>query len=145
MPHVNKKTTSEKWKFGSNKKLGIEWTMNGLGKPFLKNPIQKIENNSKKQCEKTIAACDQKIMRHVTKPSEKAKYCSNTVFSLYFFTIRAKSLNFSKTQNNSLFRSTSCVGVTKITTPTWLQKSWKFMKKIFKKDSAPNKIKFFAL
>ena len=24
LPHVNKKTTSEKWKFGSNKKLGLE-------------------------------------------------------------------------------------------------------------------------
>ena len=25
------KTISEKWKFVSNKKLGLEWTMNGLG------------------------------------------------------------------------------------------------------------------
>ena len=24
MPHQNKKPTSEKWKFGSNKKLGLE-------------------------------------------------------------------------------------------------------------------------
>ena len=36
MPHVNKKTTSEKDKFGSNKKLGLEWTMNGLEKLFTK-------------------------------------------------------------------------------------------------------------
>ena len=34
--HVNKKTTSGKWKFGSNKKVGEEWTKNGLGKPFTK-------------------------------------------------------------------------------------------------------------
>ena len=34
MLHVNKKTTGEKWKLGSKKKLGIERTMNGLGKPF---------------------------------------------------------------------------------------------------------------
>ena len=27
-------TTSEKWKFGSHKKLGLEWAINGLGKPF---------------------------------------------------------------------------------------------------------------
>ena len=34
MPHVNKKTTSEKWKFNSNNKLGLDWAVNGLGKPF---------------------------------------------------------------------------------------------------------------
>ena len=45
MPHVNKKTASEKWKFGSNNKLGLEWTMNGLRKPFRKN----VGKKSKKQ------------------------------------------------------------------------------------------------
>ena len=30
MPHVNKKTTTEEWKSESNKKLGLEWTMNGF-------------------------------------------------------------------------------------------------------------------
>ena len=28
------KTTSEKFKFDSNNKLGLEWTMNGLKKPI---------------------------------------------------------------------------------------------------------------
>ena len=43
-----RKTTSEKWKFGSNKKLGLERTMNGLGKPLrIKNPIHKIEKTVK--------------------------------------------------------------------------------------------------
>ena len=32
-------TTSQKWKFGSHKKLGLEWAINGLGKPFRENPI----------------------------------------------------------------------------------------------------------
>ena len=41
-----------------------------------KNPIQKIQKNSKNQSE--IAACEQKTT------SEKANFCSNTVFSLYF-------------------------------------------------------------
>ena len=54
--------------------------MNGLGKPFRKNPIQKNEN-SKNQSE--IALCEQKTT------TQKAKFCSNTVFSLYF-KIRAK-------------------------------------------------------
>ena len=36
MQHVNKKTSSEKLKFNSNKKLGLEWAVNGLGKPFRK-------------------------------------------------------------------------------------------------------------
>ena len=31
-----KKTTNEKWKSGSNTKLGLEQTMDGLGKPFRK-------------------------------------------------------------------------------------------------------------
>ena len=53
--------------------------MNGLEKPFRKkNPIQK---NRKNQSE--IAAYEQKTT------SEKANFCSNTVFSLYF-NIRAK-------------------------------------------------------
>ena len=28
-------------------KKGLEWTMNGLGKPFRKNPVQKIEKKTK--------------------------------------------------------------------------------------------------
>ena len=40
-------TNGDKLKFGSNKKLGLEWTMNGLAKPFRKNPIQKIEKTVK--------------------------------------------------------------------------------------------------
>ena len=42
-----KKTTSEKWKFNSNKKLGLEWAVNGLGNHLEKNPIQKIEKTVK--------------------------------------------------------------------------------------------------
>ena len=84
----------------------MERTMNELGKPFTKkSDPQKIEKNSKNQSE--LAACEQKTT------SEKAHFCSNTVFSLYF-KFRAK--NFTP-QNHSLFRSTSCFGVTKITTP----------------------------
>ena len=43
MQHVNKKNTSEKWKFGSNKKLGLEWTINDLGKRFRKKSIRKLK------------------------------------------------------------------------------------------------------
>ena len=52
-----------------------------------KNPIQKIEKNSKNQSE--IAACEQKTT------SEKANFCSNTVLSLYF-KFRAKKLHAAK-------------------------------------------------
>ena len=66
--------------------------MNRLGKRFRKkNPIQKIEKNSKNQSE--IAAYEQKTT------SEKGNFCSNTVLSLYF-KIRAE--NFMP-QNHSLF------------------------------------------
>ena len=50
--------------------------MNGLGKPFRKKSDPKNRKNSTNQSE--IAACEQKIT------SEKANFCSNTIFSLYF-------------------------------------------------------------
>ena len=87
MPHVNKKTTSEKLKFNSNKKLGLEWAVNGLGKPFRKKSDPKNRKNSKNQSE--IAACEQKTT------TEKPNFCSNTIFALYF-KIRAKKIHAAK-------------------------------------------------
>ena len=87
MPHVNKKTTNEKWKFNSHKKLGLEWALNGLGKPFRKKSDPKNRKNSKNQSE--IAACEQKTT------TEKPNFCSNTIFSLYF-KIRAKKIHAAK-------------------------------------------------
>ena len=55
MPHLNKNPLARK-KFGS-KKLGLEWTINGLKKPFRKKTEPK-NRNSKNQSE--IAACEQK-------------------------------------------------------------------------------------
>ena len=49
--------------------------MNGLGKLFRKKFDPKNRKNSKNQGE--IAACEKTT-------SEKANFCSNTVFSLYF-------------------------------------------------------------
>ena len=63
--------------------MNYEW----IGKKHLeKNPIQKIKKNSKNLSE--IAACENTT-------SEKAKFCSNTVFSLYF-KIRAKKIYAAK-------------------------------------------------
>ena len=50
--------------------------MNRLEKPFRKKSDLKNRKNSKNQSE--IASCEQKTT------SEKANFCSNTVFSLYF-------------------------------------------------------------
>ena len=61
--------------------------MNGLVKPFRKKIQSKNRKNSKNQSE--IAACEQKIT------SEKANFCSNTVFSLYF-KFRAKKNHAAK-------------------------------------------------
>ena len=58
--------------------------MNGLEKPFRKKSDPKNRKNSKNQSE--IAACEQKTT------SEKANFCSNTVFSLYF-KFRAKKFH----------------------------------------------------
>ena len=106
MPHVNKKPLARNENLIQTKKLGLERAVNGLGKPFKKNSDPKNRKNSKNQSE--IAACEQKTT------TEKPNFCSNTVFSLYF-KIRAKKN--SRRQNHSLYRSISCFGVTKITTP----------------------------
>ena len=83
---LTKKTTSEKWKFNLSKKLGLEWAVNGLGKPFRKKSDSKNRKNSKNQSE--IAACEQKTN------TEKPNFCSNTVFS-HYFNYAAKPLAFS--------------------------------------------------
>ena len=61
--------------------------MNGLRKPFRKETDPKNWKNSKNQGE--IAACEQKTT------TEKANFCSYTVFSLYF-KIRAKKFHAAK-------------------------------------------------
>ena len=50
--------------------------MNGLGKPFRKKSDPKNRKNRKNQSE--IAACEQKTT------TDKANFCSNTIFALYF-------------------------------------------------------------
>ena len=57
--------------------------MHGLGKQFRIKILSKNSKNSKDQSE--IAACEQKIT------SEKANFCSNTFFSLYFKIIEFQS------------------------------------------------------
>ena len=94
MPHVSKKTPSEKWNFNSNKKLGLEWAVNGLGKPFRKKSDPTNRKNSKNQSE--IAACEQKTT------TEKPNFSSSTVFSLYFKS-RAKKIHAAKPLAFSLF------------------------------------------
>ena len=69
----------------TKQKLDLERTMNRLEKPFRKksDPNRK---NSKNQSE--IAACEKTT-------TDKANFCSNTVFSLYF-KIRAKKFHATK-------------------------------------------------
>ena len=67
--------------------------MNRFGKPFGKKSDPKNRKNSKNQSK--IPACEQKTT------SEKANFCSNTVFSLYF-KIRAKKFHFAKPLTFSL-------------------------------------------
>ena len=85
MPQVNNKPTSEKEKFGSNKKLALERIMNGLGKPIRK----RIQNLRKCSNQSEIAACEQ-----IT-TSEKMNFCPNIVFPLYF-KIRVKKIRAAK-------------------------------------------------
>ena len=75
-----------------------------------KNPIQKIEKNSKTESE--IAACEQKIT------SEKANFCSNTVFSLYF-EIRAKKRIHSVETVREVSQKSNVKIVTYVKRKTW--------------------------
>ena len=108
--------------------------MNGLGKPFRKNPIQKTEKkNSKNQSE--IAACEQKTT------SEKANFCSNAVFSLYF-KIRAKKIHAAKPLAFSLhflFRRDQNHH------SNLTSKIMKMCEQILKKRQRPIQFKFFEL
>ena len=58
-----------------------------IGKPFRKKFDPKNRKNSKNQSE--IAACEQKTT------TEKPKFCSNTIFAIYF-KIRAKKIHAAK-------------------------------------------------
>ena len=98
-----------------------------------KNPIQKNREKSKTQSE--IAACEQKTT------SEKANFCSNTVFSLYF-KFREKKVHAAKPLAFSLhflFRRDQN-HYSNLTS-----KIMKMCEQILKKSSAPTKFKFFEL
>ena len=107
--------------------------MNGLEKPFTKKSNPKNRKNSKNQ--RALTACEQKTT------TDKANFCSNTVFSLSF-KIRAKKISYRKTNRFSLhflfrrdqnhyFNLTS--------------KIMNMCEQILKKDSAPIQFKFFEL
>ena len=86
-----KKTTSEKWKLNSNKKLGLEWAVNGLGKPFSKKP-------DPKKIEKTVKI---KVkLLHVNKKPLARKPIVQTPFS--HSTLNLEQKHFTP-QNNSPF------------------------------------------
>ena len=98
----NKKPPARNVNLILTKKLALEWTMNGFGKPFRKMLFKKLKKNSKNQSEKTT--------------SELANFCSNTVFSLYLKKLERKHFT---SQNHSIFLAPFPVSfdVTKITTP----------------------------
>ena len=107
--------------------------MNGLEKPFRKKTDPKKRKNSKYQSQ--IAACEQKTT------SEKANFCSNTVFSLYF-KFGAKKMHAAKPLAFSLhflFRRDQN-HYSNLTS-----KIMKMCEQILKKDSAPIQFKFFEL
>ena len=79
--------------------------MNGLENHLEKNPIQKTEKTVKIKVK----------LPHVNKkPLARKRNFVQTPFSHSNLNLEQK--NFTP-QNHSLFRSTSCFGVTKITTP----------------------------
>ena len=96
-----------------------------------KNPIKKLKN-SKNRSE--IAACEQKIT------NQKANFCSNTIFSLYF-KIRAKTYHIAKPLAFSLHF------LLRLDQNHYSNLTSKIMKMCeqVKKDSAPIQFKFFEL
>ena len=118
-----------------NRKLDLERTMNGLEKPFRKKSDPKNRKNSKNQSE--IAACEQKTT------TDKANFCSNTVFSLYF-KIRAKKFHAAKPLSFSLhFLFRRDQNHYSNLTSKIMKMCEQTLKK--KKDSAPIQFKFFEL
>ena len=74
-----------------------------------------------KNIEKTVKIREK--LPHVNKkPLPRNRIFVQTPFS--HSTLKLEQKKFTP-QNHLLFRSISCFGVTKITTPIWLQKSWK--------------------
>ena len=89
-----------------------------------KNPIQKLEKTVKIRVK----------LPHVNKkPLPRNRIFVQTPFSHSTLKLERKNCT---PQNHSLFRSISCFGVTKITTPIWLQKSWKCVNRSLKKKTA---------
>ena len=115
------------------KKLDLERTMSELVEPFRKKSDQKNRKKQKKN-HSEIAACEQKTT------SQKAIFCSNTVFSLYF-KFRAKKIHTAKPLAFSLhflFRRDQ-------NHYSNLTSKMKMCEQILKKDSAPIQFKFFEL
>ena len=110
--------------------------MNGLEKPFRKKSDPKNrKKNSKNQID--IATCEQKTT------TDKANFCSNTVFSLYF-KIRAKKFHAAKPLAFSLhFLFRRDQNHYSNLTSKIMKMCEQILKK--KKDSAPIQFKFFEL
>ena len=123
-----KKPLARKEYLIQTKKLGLEWAVNGLGKPFRKNPIQKIEKKCKNQSE--TAACEQKNHNRETEILFKHRFLT---------TLKLKWKKFTP-QNNSLFRSISCFGVTKNHYSNLTSKIMKMCEQILKERQRPNTI-----
>ena len=80
--------------------------MNGLGKPF--------EKKSDPKNQKKIVKTKVKLQHVNKKPLARKRIFVQTPFSHSTLKLERKKIT---QQNHSLFRSTSCFGVTKITTP----------------------------
>ena len=97
--------------------------MNGLEKPFRK------KSDPKNRKKKTVK--NQVKLPHVNKkPLPIKRIFVQTPYS--HSTLNLEQKNFTP-QNQSLFRSTSCFGVTKITTPNLTSKIMKMCEQILKK------------
>ena len=104
--------------------------MNGLRKPFRKNPIRKFKKKTENQSE--IAACEQKTT------SEKANFCSNTAFSLHF-KLTAKKFHTAKPLAFSLHFLFRC---DQNHYSNLTSKIMKMCEQILKKRQRPNTIQF---
>ena len=102
--------------------LQPEWTMNEWGKSFRTKIQCKKSKNCKNQSE--IATCEKK--------TSGKRISVHTPFT--HSTLKLKQKLFTP-QKYSLFCSPSCSGMTKITTPIWLQKSWKCVNRSLEKHS----------
>ena len=101
-----------------------------------------LEKNSIQKIEKKIVKTKVKLPHVSKKPLARKRIFVQTLFSHPILKLERKKFTL---QNHSLFRSTSCFGVTKITTPKIMKMCEQILNKKHSRTSPDVQFKEFSL